>query len=123
MIGGHLGMPNCKESKWLHARIIVTQSWYNIIEIFFISHIAIFKKKTILILKQLNARIILVAIDSVVMFFAIFETADGGHLGFPNCNKSKWLHAKIILNRNLYISIEIFYISHFAIFIKGSHLD
>ena len=25
--GGHFGMQNCKRSKWLHEKIIVTQSW------------------------------------------------------------------------------------------------
>ena len=27
--GGHIGMPNCEMSKWLHTRVFVTQSWYN----------------------------------------------------------------------------------------------
>ena len=33
--GDHLAVPNCKKSKWLNAKIIVTQSWYNPIERFF----------------------------------------------------------------------------------------
>ena len=34
--GNHLAVPNCKQkSKWLNAKIIVTQSWYNSIERFF----------------------------------------------------------------------------------------
>ena len=32
--GNHLVMPNCKKSKWLNAKIIVTKSWYNSIERF-----------------------------------------------------------------------------------------
>ena len=27
--GGHLGMPNCKKSKWVHTRNILAQSWIN----------------------------------------------------------------------------------------------
>ena len=27
--GGHLGMPNCKKSKWFYAIIILAQSWIN----------------------------------------------------------------------------------------------
>ena len=33
--GDHLAVPNCKKSKWLNAKIIVTQRWYNSIERFF----------------------------------------------------------------------------------------
>ena len=33
--GNHLAVPNGIKSKWLNAKIIVTQSWYNSIERFF----------------------------------------------------------------------------------------
>ena len=63
----HLGMPNCKKSNWLHARIVVIQNWYDSIEIFFVSHFDIFNNRSHpdwsilhLILKQLTARIILI---------------------------------------------------------------
>ena len=36
--GNHLAMPNCKKSKWINAKIIVTESWYNSIERFFQFH-------------------------------------------------------------------------------------
>ena len=33
--GDHLAVPNCKKSKWLYAKIIVPQKWYNSIETVF----------------------------------------------------------------------------------------
>ena len=36
--GDHLAMPNCKKSKCLNAKIIVTESWYNSIQRFFQFH-------------------------------------------------------------------------------------
>ena len=69
--GDHLAVPNCKKkSKWLNAKIIVTQSWYNSIERFFQFYTLLFLvRDTILtglflFLKQLIAGIILIQIWS-----------------------------------------------------------
>ena len=40
--GDHLAVPNCKKSKWLNAKIIVTQSRYNSIERFFQFYLLLF---------------------------------------------------------------------------------
>ena len=40
--GNILERQNAKNLNWLHAKIIVTQSWYDSIEILSISHFAIF---------------------------------------------------------------------------------
>ena len=60
--GNHLVVPNCKKSKWLNAKIIVTKSWYNSNERFFQCYIlllfvkdGILKVSSYLILKQLIA--------------------------------------------------------------------
>ena len=41
--GSYLEMPNCKNKEknqnWLHAEIIVTQTWYDSTEIFSVSHL------------------------------------------------------------------------------------
>ena len=59
------------------------------------------------------------------VFSAILATADSDHLEMPNCKKkkSKWLHARIILTQSWYDSIEIHFVSHFAILSNGSYLD
>ena len=44
-------------------------------------------------------------------------TADGGHFGMPNCNKPKRLHARNIMIKSWYHSIEIFFVSLSAIFL------
>ena len=33
--GDHLAVPYCKKSKWLNAKTVLTQNWYNSIERFF----------------------------------------------------------------------------------------
>ena len=44
--GNHLAVPNSKKSKWLNAKIIVIQSWYNSIErLFPVLYFAIFSKE------------------------------------------------------------------------------
>ena len=41
----------------------------------------------------------------------------------PSLQKSNLLHARILVIQNWYDSIEIFFVSHFAILSNGSPLD
>ena len=43
--GDNLVVPNCKKSKWLNAKIIVTKKWYNSIENFFQCYTLLFLVK------------------------------------------------------------------------------
>ena len=109
--GGHLGMPNCTKSKWFHARILVTQILVitnNSIEVFFLSfHILqLITEASLTDLLLLNfettkyknhlTQIWSKSIQQLLRYCqflvcAISSTGDGGHLGMPNCEKSKWL--------------------------------
>ena len=53
-------MPNCKNPNWLHAKTIVTQSWYDSIEIF-----------------------------SILCFALFLVMAEDSHLGMQYCKKIK----------------------------------
>ena len=44
--GGHLGMPYCKKSEWLYVGNILTQSWYNSIQISSFSHFTFSSKRS-----------------------------------------------------------------------------
>ena len=115
------GQPSCsaklqKKSKWCNAKIIVTQSWYNSIEGFFpVLCFAIFLVRDAILTGQFLFNFEstqcknhfdsnLVKIHYVVIEILSFScsalflvTANGDHLGMPNCRKSKWLHTRNIL--------------------------
>ena len=88
----NIGMPNCKnKSKWRHARIIVTQRWYDSTDISSVSQIAIFSNKVILTGIFLSFwhkfdqnPFMVIAILSISCFVIFQVTVDGGHLGIPN---------------------------------------
>ena len=63
-----------------------------------------------------------IEILSISCYVLYLVTADDGHLGMPNSKQSNLLHARIIVIQNWYDSIEIFFVSHFAIFSNGSRL-
>ena len=103
-----------KKSKWLYAKIIITQSWYNSIERFFQFYTLLFLVRGAILtglflfnFKQLNARIILtysvkinLAVTEIFSFScsALFLVMESGrHLGMPNCKNSKWVHTRNIL--------------------------
>ena len=105
---------NGKRVNCLHARIIVKQSWYDPIEIFFVSHFDMFSYKSHLTgiflfnfetIQQKNhfdtilikIHLAVIEILSFSCFVLFLVMADGSHLGMPNCEKSKWLHARDVL--------------------------
>ena len=49
--------------------------------------------------------------------------ADGDHFEVPNCKKSKWLNAKIIVTKSGYNSIERYFQFYSLYFSKGRHLE
>ena len=50
--------------------------------------------------------------------------ADGDNLVVPNCKKSKWLNAKIIVTKAGTIPLKDYSsVIYFAIFSKGCHLE
>ena len=90
----------------------MTQDWYNAIGIFYQFHILLFLEMetilTDLLLSNFEATQCknrfdtnLVKMHSVVseifLMFCAILTADDGHLGMQNCEKSKWLHIINIL--------------------------
>ena len=54
--------------------------------------------KTTCVFYTNTTRLAVKTVTEILLFsFAVFVTADGGHLGMLNCKKSKWLHAKFIV--------------------------
>ena len=47
--GNHLAVPNCKKSKWLNAKILETQSWYNSTERFFQCYTLLFLVRDVIL--------------------------------------------------------------------------
>ena len=113
--GNYPAMPNCKKSKWLNAKIIATQSWYNSIERFFQFHSLLFlvtdailtglflfnfettqcKHDVDINLVKIHLAVIEILSFSCSVLFLV--TANGGHLGMPSCKQSKGLHTRNIL--------------------------
>ena len=115
--GNHLAVPNCKKkkSKWLNAKIIVAQSWYNSTERVFQFYTWLFLVRDAILtglflsnfkgthcknhfdtslVKILYAVIEILSFSGSVLFLV---TANDGHLGMPNCKESKRLHTRNIL--------------------------
>ena len=58
------------------------------------------------------------------MFCAFLVKADEDHFVVPNCEKSKWLNAKIVVTKSQYNSTERFFpVLYPVIFSKGRHLE
>ena len=92
-----------KKMKWLHARNIMTKSWYKCIQFFFVSHLAFFGD-----ISHLHCFIFIEFLNNSIqesfwrkfgrnpfsgysdianfMFCAILVTEDGGQLGMVNCD-------------------------------------
>ena len=122
--GNHLAVPNCKKkkkkkkkkkSKWLNAKIIVAQSWYNSTERFFQFYTWLFLVRDAILtglflsnfkgthcknhfdtsLVKIRYAVIEILSFSCSVLFLV--TANDGHLGMPNCKESKRLHTRNIL--------------------------
>ena len=85
--GDNLAVPNCKKSKWLNAKIIITQNWYNSIERFFqfytmqfllrdaiLTGLFLFSLKTTHCKNHFDTKSI------IEILCAIFNNGNGGHL-------------------------------------------
>ena len=83
----HLAAPDCKKSKWLNGKIIVTQNWYNSIERFVQFHTLLFLVR-----------------DAILtgLFLSYFETTQRKNHFDTNLVKieSKWLHTRNILAKS-----------------------
>ena len=118
--GNHPAVTNCKKniyiSKWLNAKSIVTQSWYNSIERFFQFCTLLFLRRGAILadlflfnLKKtycknhfdtnwVKIHLEVIAILSFSCSVLFLVKANGDHLGMPNCKKkSKRLHTRNIL--------------------------
>ena len=101
-----------KKSKWLNAKIIVTQSWYNSIERFFQFYTLLFLVRDAILtglflinfktahcknhfdtnLVKIHEAVIEILSFSCSVLFLV--TANDRHLGMPKCKKSKRLYTR-----------------------------
>ena len=94
-----------RKKKWLHDKIIVTQSWYTSIKIFSVPQFAnfsnrshdwslLFNFETTQCKNQFDTNLVRIhsvriEILSFSCFMLFLVTADGNHFGTPNCKKLK----------------------------------
>ena len=107
--GDNLVVPNCKKSKWLNAKIIVTKAGtlFQCYTLLFLVRGVNLKVFSHLILNNSLQGYFdtnLVKIHSAVIEILSFScsalllvTVNGGYLGMPNCKKIKRLHTRNIL--------------------------